>query len=74
LSHAVVVANEPMPSVSKKLTIAPTTSASPLGFVRWTIAARSRTVPNRIIANVIGIRIASSMVFPSAAAEWRKCR
>ena len=31
LSHAVVGANEPIPSVSKKLTIAPTAIASRLG-------------------------------------------
>ena len=43
LSQAVVGANEPIPSVSKKLTIAPTTIASRLGTARAAIAARIRT-------------------------------
>ena len=41
--HAVVCANELIPNVSKKLTTAPSSSASTLGVARAAIAARAST-------------------------------
>src|SRR5258708_23150600 len=60
-SQAVVGANEPMPSVSKKLTTAPSPSVSRVGHARPAIAALTSTIVKTSVARPIGIRSAISI-------------
>ena len=61
LSQAAVGANEPMPSVSKKLTMAPANIASMFGFARCSSAERNRTTTNTRIARASGTSNAINM-------------
>ncbi len=64
--QAAVGAKEPMPSVSKKLTTAPSSNASGRGTARSASAARVRTNVKSRIARPSGTRSAISIGYPPA--------
>jgi hypothetical protein len=66
LSHAVVGAKLPIPSVSKKLTTAPTARLSRLGTARFATADFMSTIVNIKVARTIGTSKAMSMTAPQA--------
>jgi hypothetical protein len=72
-SQAVVGANEPMPRVSKKLTIAPRTTDSSVGAARAAMAARTRKKVKNAMARPSGTRSATS-IGPSFARDARPSR
>src|SRR5215210_7242711 len=72
LNQAMVVANEPMPSVSKKFVIAPITRDSALGRARLATTARSSMIVKASIARPSGTKSAISMATPLAPSK-RHC-